>query len=203
MSTPLKTALLAATCLLPVGAQAQQIPTSPGIGFTNSTSVVPGTVIPRVLDSYIGLMTSNPAVMIQNYQTVVGMTQARNADQTLAAIHDDRTVQAYSILNGLGPLTSAYLTGAGASFIGTRPTSLTPTTYATTTLADYAANLSTGASASGGATSFGDGTATPLAAAVSFIDNTVRANASTEPSKRVFGRYQGPNPAIDPLAPRC
>ncbi|WP_311275802.1 autotransporter domain-containing protein [Methylobacterium sp. WCS2018Hpa-22] len=202
MSTPLKTALLAATCLLPVGAQAQQIPTSPGIGFTNSTSVVPGTVIPRVLDSYIGLMTSNPAVMIQNYQTVVGMTQARNADQTLAAIHDDRTVQAYSILNGLGPLTSAYLTGAGASFTGTRPTSLTPTTYATTTLADYAANLSTGASASGGATSFGDGTATPLAAAVSFIDNTVRANASTEPSKRVFGRYQGPNPAIDPLAPR-
>ncbi|WP_247636578.1 phosphatase PAP2 family protein, partial [Methylobacterium sp. 37f] len=202
MSRHLKTALLAATGLLPLGATAQQIPTSPPVGFANSTSVRPGTVVPRVLDSFVGLMTANPAVMTQNYQTVVQMTQARTADQTLAAIHDDRTGQAYSILNGLGPLTAAYLTGAGASFTGTRPAKLTPTTYATTTLADYGRSLNTGSNANGGATTFGDGTATPLAAAVGFIDNTVRANASTEPSKRVFGRYQGLNPALDPLAAR-
>jgi outer membrane autotransporter protein len=202
VSGHLKTALLAATCLLPVGAAAQQIPTAPGVGFNNSTAVSPGTVVPRILDSYVGLMTANPAVMTQNYQTVVRLTQGRTADQTLAAIHDDRTGQAYSILNGLGSLTSAYLTGAGASFTGTRPASQVPTSYATTTLADYAANLNTGANANAGATTFGNGTATPLAAAVRFIDDTVRGNASTEPAKRVFGRYQGPNPAIDPLAAR-
>ncbi|KQP81778.1 hypothetical protein ASF60_22260 [Methylobacterium sp. Leaf113] len=115
VSRHLKTALLAATGLLPLGATAQQIPTSPPVGFTNSTSVRPGTVVPRVLDSFVGLMTANPAVMTQNYQTVVQMTQARTEDQALAAIDDDRIGQAYSILNGLGPLTAAYLTGAGAS----------------------------------------------------------------------------------------
>ncbi len=194
--------LLASTGMIPIGALAQQVPTAPGIGFANSTSVNPGTVIPRLLDAYVGLMAGNPAVLTQNYQTVIAMTQGRTADQTLAAIHDDRTGQAYSILNGLGPLTSAYLTGAGASFTGTKPNALTPTTYATTKLSDYAANLNAGSDANGGSTTFGNGSATPLAAAVAFIDNTVRANASTEPSKRVFGRFQGANPAIDPLDPR-
>ncbi|VUD72767.1 Extracellular serine protease [Methylobacterium symbioticum] len=194
--------LLASTGMIPIAALAQQVPTAPGTGFANSTSVNPGTVIPRLLDAYVGLMAGNPTVLTQNYQTVIAMTQGRTADQTLAAIHDDRTGQAYSILNGLGPLTSAYLTGAGASFTGTKPNALTPTTYATTRLSDYAANLNAGSDANGGSTTFGNGSATPLAAAVRFIDDTVRANASTEPSKRVFGRYQGANPAIDPLDAR-
>ncbi len=202
MTKNLLSLLLASTGMVPLCAVAQQIPTSPSVGFANSTSPGTGTVIPRVLDSYVGLMSGNPAAMTQNYQTVVTLTQSRTPDQTLAAIHDDRTSQAYSILNGLGPLTSSYLTGAGASFSGTRPTSLTPTTYATTTLADYAANINVGSSAGAGVTTFGNGSATPLAAAVDFIDNTVRANASTEPPKRVFGRHQGPNPAIDPLDAR-
>jgi outer membrane autotransporter protein len=202
MRPTLNAALLAATCLFPIDAWAQGVPTSPPVGFANSTSVNPGTVMNRVLDSYTGLVTGNPAVLTQNYQTVVAMTRSRTDAQTLAAIHDDRTGQAYSILNGLGPLTSAYLTGAGASFSGTTPTSLTPTTYVATTLADYAANIRTGNDANAGSRTFGNGTATPLAAAVAFIDDVARASGSTEPAKRIFARYQGANPAIDPLDPR-
>ena len=202
MTKHLLSVLLASTGMVPLGALAQQRPTAPPVGFTNSTSVNPGTIIPRVLDSYAGLMAGDPAAMTQNYRTVVTLTQNRTPDQTLAAVRDDRTAQNYSILNGLGPLTSAYLTGAGASFSGTRPTSLTPTTYVASTLADLTANINAGSSASAGVTTFGNGTATPLAAAVTFIDNTVRANASTEPPKRVFGRYQGATPAIDPLEAR-
>ncbi|UHC15731.1 autotransporter domain-containing protein [Methylobacterium currus] len=202
MNPKLSAALLAATCLFPAGAWAQAVPTSPPVGFANSTSVNPGTVLNRVLDSYAGLLRSNPAALTQNYQTVVTLTQGRTDAQTLAAIHDDRTGQAYSILNGLGPLTSAYLTGAGASFTGTTPTSLTPAAYVTTTLADYAANINAGNNANAGVTTFGNGTATPLAAAVDFINTIARANASTEPAKRIFARYQGDNPAIDPLDAR-
>ncbi|WP_246102623.1 autotransporter domain-containing protein [Methylobacterium terricola] len=207
MSSKLNVALLAATCLFPAeaavqAAWAQGVPTSPPVGFANSTSVDPGTVMNRVLDSYAGLLTGDPAALTRNYQTVITMTQARTDAQTLAAIHDDRTGQAYSILNGLGPLTSAYLTGAGASFTGTAPTSLTPTTYVTTTLADYAANIRTGNDASAGTTTFGNGTATPLAGAVDFINTIARNNSSTEPAKRIFARYQGDNPAINPLDAR-
>lgn len=202
MQSKLNVALLAATCLFPVDSWAQAVPTSPPVGFANSTSVNPGTVLNRVLDSYTGLVTGNPAVLTQNYQTVVTMTRGRTEAQTLAAIHDDRTGQAYSILNGLGPLTSAYLTGAGASFTGTTPTNLTPTTYVATTLADYAANIRTGNDANAGSRTFGNGTATPLAAAVAFIDDVARASGSTEPAKRIFARYQGDTPAINPLDPR-
>lgn len=194
--------LLSGTFLVPVSALAQQIPTSPPVNFTNSTSPNPGSVIPKLLDSYATLMLSYPSVMTQNYQTVITMTQNRTDAQTLKAIHDDRTAQPYSVLNGLGVLTSYYLTGAGASASGTAPQSLTPTTYATSTLADYASNINFLNGASAGSTTFGNGTATPLAAAVAFINNTVRANASTEPPKRTFERYQGTNPAINPLDPR-
>ncbi|WP_048430479.1 autotransporter domain-containing protein [Methylobacterium indicum] len=202
MRPTLHAALLAATCLFPIDAWAQGVPTSPPVGFPNSTSVTPGTVMNRVLDSYAGLLAGNPAALTRNYQTVVAMTQGRTDAQTLAAIHDDRTGQAYSILNGLGPLTSAYLTGAGASFTGTTPNSLTPTAYVATTFADYAASIRTGNDASAGATTFGNGTATPLAAAVGFINDVARANASTEPAKRIFARYQGDASAINPLDPR-
>ncbi len=63
-------------------------------------------------------------------------------------------------------------------------------------------NINTGNNANAGVTSFGNGTATPLASAVDFINTIARANASTEPAKRIFARYQGANPAIDPLEPR-
>ncbi|MCJ2009140.1 autotransporter domain-containing protein [Methylobacterium sp. J-092] len=202
MRVPLKAALLGATVLLPARADAQALPAGPAPGFPNSTSVSPGTVLDRLFDSYGRLLTGDPAVLTQNYQTVATMTQARTADQTLAAVRDDRTAQPYSVLNGLGPLTGLYLTGAGASFGGTTPTRLTPTTYAAPTLSEYAADIGLGTGASAGTTTFGNGTATPLAAAVSFINNVVRANGSTEPAKRIFERYQGATPAVDLLDPR-
>lgn len=193
--------LLSGTFLVPLSALAQ-VPTSPPVGFSNSSSPSPGTVIPNLLDSYGTLMTSHPSVMIQNYETVITMTRARSADQTLKAIHDDRTAQPYSVLNGLGALTSYYMTGAGASASGTPPQSLTPTSYAPATFATYTGNINYLNNASAGADKFGNGTATPLAAAVDFINNVVRANASTEPPKRIFERYQGSTPSINPLDPR-
>jgi membrane-associated phospholipid phosphatase len=85
-----------------------------------------------------------------------------------------------------------------------------------TTLADYAPtaqgiNYLNGATI--GFTTFGNGTATPLASAANFLNNTIRNNASTEPPKRTFDRYMGStgpvtNPAsiapgvISPLDPR-
>lgn len=203
-------ALLKASCWLPglilLGAAptawAQQLPTSPGVNFVNSTTPSVGTDMTKVLDSYLTLMQTNPAAFVQNYQTVITMTQNRTAAQTLAAVHDDRTSQQYSVLNGLGALTSYYMTGAGASTSGTTPQSLTPTTYAATpSLQFYQSNINYLNNASAGDTKFGDGTATPLASAVNFINNTVRNNSSTEPAKRTFERYQTGG-TINPLDAR-
>ncbi len=181
---------------------AQQVPTSPPVNFTNSSTASVGSQIAGVLDDYAVLMQNNPAVMVQNYQTVVTMTQNRTTDQTLKALHDDRTAQPYSIQNGLGALTSLYLTGAAASASGVTPAGLTSTTYATSTLADYQNNINFLNGASAGSATFSNGTATPLANAVNFINNVVRNNSSTEPPKRIFERYQGANPAINPLDAR-
>ncbi|QCB42776.1 autotransporter domain-containing protein [Sphingomonas sp. PAMC26645] len=191
-----------ATMLTPLSIAAQTIPTSPPVNYVNESNPAIGSIVPKLLDSYVKLIRDHPEVMVQNYKTVVTMTNARTPSQTLAAIHDDRTNQAYSILNGLGALTNLYMAGAGASTSGSAPNTLTPTSYATATLADYVANINLGNSFSPGAEKFGNGTATPLAAAVAFINNTVRASSSTEPAKRTFARYQGENPPIDPLDPR-
>lgn len=191
-----------ATILLPTAAAAQTVPTSPPVTFVNDSNPAIGSIVPKLLDSYVTLARDRPDVLVQNYQTVVTMTKARTAAQTLAAIHDDRTNQAYTILNGLGALTGLYMTGAGASTTGAAPTRLTQTDYATATLADYTANINLGNSFSAGSTTFANGTPTPLASAVAFINTVVRANSSTEPAKRTFARYQGANPAIDPLDPR-
>ncbi|RZL18496.1 MAG: autotransporter outer membrane beta-barrel domain-containing protein, partial [Sphingomonas sp.] len=190
-----------ATMLTPLSIAAQTIPTSPPVNYVNESNPAIGSIVPKLLDSYVKLIRDHPEVMVQNYKTVVTMTNARTPSQTLAAIHDDRTNQAYSILNGLGALTNLYMAGAGASTSGSAPNTLTPTSYATATLADYVANINLGNSFSPGAEKFGNGTATPLAAAVAFINNTVRASSSTEPAKRTFARYQGENPPIDPLDP--
>jgi len=208
--------------LVPVAAQAGGVPTTPPVNFTNSTTPTVGSTIVNLLDSYARLMLFDPklrngvGVMEQNIKTVIGMTRARTAAETLAAIHDDRTAQPYSVLNGLGPLTSSFMTGIASSTTGTPPMSLTPTSYVITTLQDYAPsakgiNYQTGATI--GFTTFGDGTATPLASAANFLNNTIRANASTEPPKRTFERFMGStgpvtNPAsitpgvISPLDPR-
>jgi outer membrane autotransporter protein len=192
--------LLAASMLTPVAALAQ-VPTSPPVNFTNSTSINPGTEIGNLLDSYATLEATQPQLFVQNYDIVITMTQARTTAQTLAAIHDDRTAQPYSATNGLGALTNLFLTGAGASFSGVTPTQLTPTTYATATLANYQANINYGSSASFGTTTFGNGTATPLASAVNFLNVIEKANSSTEPPKRLFERQQQNGSTINPLDP--
>ncbi|MGO8909147.1 MAG: hypothetical protein ACLQDM_07470 [Bradyrhizobium sp.] len=208
--------------LVPLAARAGSIPTTPPVNFTNSTTPTVGSTIVNLLDSYATMMQFNPklrhgpGVMDQDLQTVIEMTRNRTPAQTLAAIHDDRTAQPYSVLNGLGVLTPYFMTGIGSSTTGTAPTSLTPTSYVITTLQDYeptgqGINYLTGASI--GFSTFGNGTATPLAGAANFLNNTIRNNASTEPPKRTFDRYMGStgpvtNPAsitpgvISPLDPR-
>jgi membrane-associated phospholipid phosphatase len=193
---------------VPLAARAGDIPTVPPVNFTNSTNPAVGSTIVNLLDSYAHLMVFDPKlangveVMEQNIRTVITMTRARTADQTQAAVHDDRTAQPYSVLNGLGPLTSFFMTGIGSSTTATPPMSLTPTSYVTTTLADYlpsakGINYLNGATI--GFTTFGDGSATPLASAANFLNNTIRNNASTEPPKRTFERYMGTTaPVTDP-----
>ncbi|MGY8661073.1 phosphatase PAP2 family protein [Bradyrhizobium sp. UFLA05-109] len=196
--------------LLPVAAHAQVIPTTPPVNFTNSSSASVGSTIVNLLDAYARLMLVDPklrngaGVMEHNYQTVIRMTQERTQAQTLAAIHDDRTSQPYSVLNGLGPLTSYFMTGIGSSTTATPPTSLTPTSYVVTTLQDYdtaAHGINYLNSATIGFSNFGDGTATPLADAANFLNNTIRNNASTEPPKRTFERYMGSTaPVVNPAS---
>ncbi len=186
--------------LIPFAAQAGIVPTEPPVSFTNSTDPTVGSTIVNVLDAYTQLMIFNPwllngaRVMDQAVQIDVSMTHDRTAAQTLAAVFDDRTAQPYSVLNGLGPLTSYFMTGIGSSTTGTAPASLTPTSYPIVTLQDYAATaqgINYLNNATIGFTVFGDGTPTPLAAAANFLNNTIRANASTEPPKRTFDRYMG------------
>ncbi len=186
--------------LVPFGARAGTIPTTPPVNFTNSTTPAVGTTIVNALDAYTTLMLLDPrlrdgqGVMEENFQIVIRMTQQRTPAQTLAAVHDDRTAQPYSVLNGLGPLTSFFMTGIGSSTTGTPPAGLTATSYVTTTLQDYeptaqGINFLTGASI--GFAAFGNGSPTPLAAAANFLNNTIRANSSTEPPKRTFERFMG------------
>jgi len=196
--------------LAPLSAYADAIPTTPPVNFTNSTDPTVGSTFVNALDAYANLMVLNPLlmtgtnVMDQNYQTVIKMTKARTAAQTLNAVHDDRTSQPYSVLNGLGALTSYFMTGIGSSTTATAPTSLTPTSYQITTLADYAASahgINYLNAATIGFTTFGNGTATPLADAANFLNNTIRANASTEPPKRTFDRYMGTTaPVVNPAS---
>jgi membrane-associated phospholipid phosphatase len=208
--------------LVPFAARAGSIPTTPPVNFTNSTTAAVGSTIVNLLDSYAHLMLFDPkllhgaGVMDQNFDTVIRMTRNRTAAQTLAAVHDDRTAQPYSVLNGLGVLTSSFMTGIGSSTTATAPANLTPTSYVITTLEDYAPTaqgINYLNAATIGFASFGNGTATPLASAANFLNNTIRNNASTEPPKRTFDRYMGstgpvPNPAsltageISPLDPR-
>jgi membrane-associated phospholipid phosphatase len=185
---------------VPFAVQAGSIPTTPPVNFTNNSTASVGSTIVNLLDSYANLMQYDSrlahggGVMDQNIETVVRMTRNRTQVQTLAAIHDDRTAQPYSVLNGLGVLTSFFMTGIGSSTTSAAPAKLTPTSYVMTTLQDYAPTAQ-GINYLNGATigfaAFADGTATPLAAAANFLNNTVRNNASTEPPKRAFDRYMG------------
>lgn len=115
----------------------------------------------------------NQAVHDKNVQYVVDATTQRTAAQATSAYLDDRQNQAYSIVDGMGPLTAAWRAGSRAT---TTITSVAPD--ATTVKYDDGGN---------GA---GDATTAEFGSVVSFI-NAMRSNGSTEPSKR-FYKYPRP-----------
>jgi hypothetical protein len=130
--------------LMPFAARAGTIPTTPSVNFTNSTDPTVGSTIVNVVDSYIDLMRfdsklrNGAGVMEQDIRTTIQMDRKRTPAQTLGAIHDDRTAQPYTVLNGLGVLTSYFMTGIGSSTTATPPMTLTPTSYVMPTLAAMA-----------------------------------------------------------------
>ena len=75
-----------ATMLTPLSIAAQTIPTSPPVNYVNESNPAIGSIVPKLLDSYVKLIRDHPEVMVQNYKTVVTMTNARTPSQTLAAM---------------------------------------------------------------------------------------------------------------------
>ncbi|MBO0662011.1 autotransporter domain-containing protein [Jiella sp. MQZ9-1] len=185
--------LLLSSALSVVPAVAQEVPNSPPVGFSNGRTAQDPSQLPYLMDSFVNLIEGDPTVMDRNFDLSAEITHGRTDAQTLAAIHDDRTDQKYSVTNGLGVLTSLFLTGSGASADGTTPDHLTKTAYATSTLQDYDNDINYLNDASWGTQTFANGTKTPLADAMYFLENIVRANSSTEPSKRTFDRYMPDN----------
>lgn len=113
----------------------------------------------------------NQAIHAHNIQHVIDVTRGRTADQAVEAYLDDRRNKAISLLDGLGPLTGAWVKG----------------TKQTTTITGVAADATTtkyedGGNNAGIGTGAGNG---DLGLAVDLV-NGVGANASTEPAKRYF-----------------
>jgi len=117
----------------------------------------------------------NATVHNANIQYVVSATTARTPAQELAAYLDDRRGKAYSISDGMGPLTAAWRAAAQQT---TTITAIAPD--ATTVLYNDGGN-NVGVAGSANA-AFGT--------AVQFVAN-VGENASTEPAKRFF-KYARP-----------
>lgn len=115
----------------------------------------------------------NGAIHDRNIQYVVDATGARTAAQATAAYLDDRQNQAYSIVDGMGPLTATWRAGSKA----------------TTTVTSVAADATTVAYSDAG-NGAGDTTTANFGSVITFI-NTMRNNGSTEPSKR-FYKYPRP-----------
>ncbi len=118
----------------------------------------------------------NATVHNANLQYVVTATANRSAAQELAAYLDDRRNKAYSISDGMGPLTSAWRT---ASQQFTTITAIAPD--ATTVRYDDGGN-DVGVGGTANTQNFG--------AVVDLVSN-VGENGSTEPAKRYF-KYARP-----------
>ena len=115
----------------------------------------------------------NEAIHRQNIQYVVDVTTQRTAAQATAAYMDDRQNQAYSIVDGLGPLTAAWRAGSKA----------------TTTITGVPADA-TSVKHDDGGNGAGDA-ADPAFGSVVRLINAMRNNGSTEPSKRYY-KYPRP-----------
>ena len=118
----------------------------------------------------------NAAVHAANIAYSARLTTSRTASQALAAYLDDRRGKAYSVTDGLGPLTAAWRAAAQQT------TSITAIAPDATTVVYNDSGNNAGVTSAAGNTGFGK--------AVDFIGN-VGENASTEPAKR-FYKYARP-----------
>jgi len=112
----------------------------------------------------------NSSVLSENVQYTASVTSQRDTAQEVAAYMDDRRDQSYSVLDGLGPLYSYYLTGAAATT--TIPTSFDANTLATTEYDDA------GTGDAGGSTTSTLGSLPKLISALRSI--------STTPAKKAY-----------------
>jgi len=115
-------------------------------------------------------------VLAANISYVETATNARTSAQELAAYLDDRRGKGYSVTDGMGPLTSAWLSGSQQTTTITNIAS-----DATTKLYNDGGN-NTGVGSASGNTAFGS---------VVDLVNTMGNNGSTEPAKRYF-KYARP-----------
>jgi membrane-associated phospholipid phosphatase len=106
-------------------------------------------------------------LLLRNIQIVAERARERSLAQEIAAYYDDRRNQSYSVIDGLGPLTQAYLAGSGA-------TTTIPAFDATTSRVQYV-DQGTGAGV----------TTAPLGKVVQLV-NAFRTNASTTPAKDAY-----------------
>lgn len=115
-------------------------------------------------------------ILKQNQAYVVQVTKNRTPDQAVAAYIDDRRNQAYSILEGLGPLLPYYLAGAKS----------------TTTIDAFTANPAASIPADARTKKYDDkgngdkDTTGELKDVVAFKESVAGGFASTEPSKRTY-----------------
>ncbi|SFJ00519.1 autotransporter-associated beta strand repeat-containing protein, partial [Methylobacterium brachiatum] len=152
------------------GAQAQTATVTP----SNSVDVLSGFSrlwIPGpTYDT--GSPTALGAPLLQrNIQIVAERALARTQAQERAAYYDDRRNQSYSVIDGLGPLTRAYLAGSGA-------TATIPAFDATTSRVQYV-DQGNGAGA----------TTSALGKVVQLV-NALRNEASTTPAKNAYSYWR-------------
>jgi autotransporter-associated beta strand protein len=150
----------------------------PAIVDTYKSQLAAGSPTVPVLSQFLNLYTPgtawnngtilNHSVMSYNNQYVVGVTINRDEDQAVAAYMDDRRNQSYSVIDGLGPLTSIYLKGA-------QSVTTIPNFDATTLYTEYD-DAGTG-NAGGSLTS-------PLNQAVALVNNV--RSFSTTPDKLAY-----------------
>lgn len=117
----------------------------------------------------------NTAVLGHNIQYVVDATTARTSAQELAAYLDDRRQKAYSVSDGLGPLTAAWRAAA----------------QQTTTITGIAADATTVKYDDGGNNWGVAGAANPAFGTVVDLIAGIGESGSTEPAKRYF-KYARP-----------
>ncbi|KAJ3350916.1 hypothetical protein HDU83_009335 [Entophlyctis luteolus] len=117
----------------------------------------------------------NAAVHTRNIQFAENVTESRTSAQELQAYLDDRRNKGYSVVDGMGPLTSAWVN----------------LTQQTTTITSIASNATTVLYNDGGNNIGVIGSANTLFGVVTSFINSMGNSGSTEPPKR-FYKYARP-----------